>query len=207
MKVPTEDDAESDFSDTSDINDPEFIPSDVSEENDDDDDDDDDDWDVGDNADVNEDEDEVIKEVPNSEVNTMEDPFVVDSSSKQKHSYCLFCDKPQQKLPRHCRRKHADELLVAEAMAIEGNLQLRRQKWLHIRNLGNHAHNSRIYNSEENCNDLIVRKRPSNVKTIHDYVACSDCVGYFYKNTVDPQENVSTEAKECSSSQSCKGGY
>lgn len=171
FQVPPEDDSDSDFSD---INDPEFIPSDVSEENDDD-------WDVGDNVDVSENEDEIIKEAPNNEVNMMEEPFVLDSSSKQKHSYCLFCDKPQQKLPRHCRRKHADELLVAEAMAIEGNLQLQRQKWLHIRNLGNHAHNCRIYNGDETCSDLIVRKRPTSLKSIHDYVACSDCVGYYYK--------------------------
>lgn len=68
-------------------------------------------------------------------------------------------------------------------MAVEDN-QLKRQKWLHIRNLGNHEHNCRLYKGEESCSDLIARKRPTSLKSIHDYVGCSDCVGYFFKGTL-----------------------
>ncbi|KAJ8048688.1 hypothetical protein HOLleu_01098 [Holothuria leucospilota] len=118
--VPTEENSDSDFSDASDVNDPDFVLS-IKDSERDDSEQNNDDWVVSKGEDEDGDNENETGEGSNDE------PFVLDSSSKQKYSYCLFCDKPQQKLPRHCRRKHADEILVAEAMAVEVN-QLKRQK-------------------------------------------------------------------------------
>ena len=96
---------------------------------------------------------------------------------------------------------------MIEAISVpKENVQLKRQKWLNIRNLGNNKHHLRVY--EGKAPDLVVRKRPppssmrkrppsssitrssqpaKQMKTeknrkppsINSYVPCSDCLGYF----------------------------
>ena len=47
------------------------------------------------------------------------DLHVADVNLKRsKYSYCVFCSKRQVKIPRHCKRFHSQELIVAEAMSV-----------------------------------------------------------------------------------------
>lgn len=106
--------------------------------------------------------------------------------NKYKYSYCLYCEKPQLKLPRHCCRHHTEEIMVAEVMAVsKDDRKAKREKWLYLRNLGNHEHNLLVHKGE--ASDLIVRKQPSKTAAdmlITDYVPCSSCLGYFHRNSL-----------------------
>ena len=122
------------------------------------------------------------------------DTFVLNVNTKSdKYSYCVFCDKRQIKLPRHCRRAHFKETLVTEAISVrKEDIKLKRQKWQKIRNLGNHEHNILVLQNKAKY--MVVRKRPSDHSkgkhTIQDYVPCSTCVGYFHTNTLWKHKRV-----------------
>ncbi|XP_071810754.1 uncharacterized protein [Apostichopus japonicus] len=97
------------------------------------------------------DEDGIDVEGEDEDDNSAE-TFVVESSLG-KYSYCLYCSTRQLKLPRHCARKHGAEYLVSEALAADD----KGDKWLHIRNLGNHDHNNLVFSGK--AKDLVVRRR------------------------------------------------
>ncbi|PIK47164.1 putative breast cancer type 1 susceptibility protein [Apostichopus japonicus] len=73
-------------------------------------------------------------------------PFVVTTETDSKYCYCPFCDKSQEKLPRHCKMLHAEEVLVAKASSIsKDHVQDIREEWRKIRNMGNHKHNTLVF--------------------------------------------------------------
>ncbi|XP_033106284.1 uncharacterized protein LOC117108395 [Anneissia japonica] len=97
----------------------------------------------------------------------------------------------------HCQRKHRDEVLVAEAIAVSKLDPIRgKALWADIKNKGNFNHNLRVH--EGKANDLIVRKRPKlgSEKDVNNYVPCVDCLGYFNTAT------LYLHAKNCPKKQS-----
>lgn len=114
-------------------------------------------------------------------------PFVVTTETDSKYCYCPFCDKSQEKLPRHCKMLHAEEVLVAKASSIsKDHVQDIREEWRKIRNMGNHKHNTLVFQGE--ASDLVVQKRPTDNQDkrhkIFSYVPCGDCLGYYHKDSL-----------------------
>lgn len=139
-------------------------------------------------------EDDCSSKKPNEIPGSSHASYVVTSNRSygccrvwDKYSYCLYCHDRQTKLVRHLKRQHSSEVLVARAMAMEeeeSKATLAPAIWSRIRNFGNHDHNQNVHRGEEN--DLIVKKRPElgQNRPITDYVPCSDCLGYFYTQTL-----------------------
>lgn len=92
--------------------------------------------------------------------------------------YCLFCDKPQKKLPRHLQGKHADEAQVADWVN-ERDKSKKEAKLTLIRNMGNHKHNREVLTNGEG--NLIVSYRPSRAVGAEDYAPCSSCYAYIVR--------------------------
>ena len=121
-----------------------------------------------------------------------------------KYVYCLYCGEKQTKIRRHCKRKHKDEMLVAQATAIESLNRLKADElWNEIKNKGNHKHNLEVHAG--NKSDLVVKKRPVEGSTtqITDFVPCSDCLAYFstkslwrHKKTC-PKRNQQKQGGRC----------
>ena len=107
--------------------------------------------------------------------------FVVMSSeitikdSASKTHVCMFC-REQLKLSRLLRRKHKDETIVAEAMALkEGSKAFER-----IRLRGDYHHNCNVLALGEG--ELIVVRNPGSKQPFGDassFLPCPDCLGFL----------------------------
>ena len=95
-----------------------------------------------------------------------------------KWPYCLFCEKPQSKLPRHLTTAHPDEEKVIKWM-LEKDDREKRNKLTFIRNLGNHQHNCEVLRSGQGS--LIVGYRPNHPVPPEDYGPCSECYVYLVR--------------------------
>jgi len=95
--------------------------------------------------------------------------------SAAKSHMCMFCGEKQSKLSRHLMRKHKDEKIVAEAMALkDGSRAFER-----IRLKGDYHHNCNVLALGEG-EMIVVRnpagKHPSNASS---FLPCPDCLGFF----------------------------
>ena len=93
--------------------------------------------------------------------------------------YCLFCQKPQKKLPRHITSQHADEDKVQEYLS-EKDKQKKTSKMIFIRNLGNHKHNCDVIRNGRGT--LIVTHRPRHKVKVDEYGPCETCFAYILRN-------------------------
>lgn len=120
-----------------------------------------------------------------NDVTTTENITVMTTNNEggrkyDKQYFCLYCSKPQYKLPRHLETHHKEEKEVAVYLA-ETDKGLREQMLLKIRNLGNHRHNTSVIRSKRG--ELVVAYRPPSNTTSpvewRDYVPCEHCYAYF----------------------------
>ena len=99
---------------------------------------------------------------------------IKDSASKT--HVCMFCGEQQLKLSRHLRRKHKDESIVTEAMALkDGSKAFER-----IRLRGDYHHNCNVMALGEG--ELIVVRNPGSKQPFGDassFLPCPDCLGFF----------------------------
>jgi len=93
-----------------------------------------------------------------------------------KKFYCLYCEKPQAKLPRHLETKHKDETEVSKYLTAT-NKKSKQNMMLKLRNLGNYKHNSEVL--RQGSGDLIVAYRPSVTVPAEHYTPCEYCLGYY----------------------------
>ena len=97
---------------------------------------------------------------------------IKDSASKT--HICMFCGEQQLKLSRHLRRKHKDEAIVAEAMALKD----RCKAFERIRLRGDHHHNCNVLALGKG--ELIVVWNPGSKQPFGDASSfLPDCLGFF----------------------------
>lgn len=92
-----------------------------------------------------------------------------------KRYYCLYCEKPQSKLPRHLESVHKDEPEVRRLEAATGNK--RTALLTKLRNEGNNKHNAKVI--AQGDGDLAIVYRRQVDKPVDDLVICKYCSGWF----------------------------
>ena len=104
----------------------------------------------------------------------MSSEIIIKDSASKTH-VCMFC-REQLKLSRLLRRKHKDETIVAEAMALkEGSKAFER-----IRLRGDYHHNYNVLALGEG--ELIVVRNPGSKQPFGDassFLPCPDCLGFL----------------------------
>ncbi|XP_066596494.1 uncharacterized protein [Prorops nasuta] len=113
-----------------------------------------------------------------------ENMFVVPRASHiVKKNCCLYCKQLQSKIARHLEMKHSDEADVKKFSLLPKGCRERKLIIDTIRRKGNFLHNT-DYNL--NKGELIVCRRPNEKrkKNATDYLACSNCKGFFSKLTI-----------------------
>ncbi|KAJ8315921.1 hypothetical protein KUTeg_006528 [Tegillarca granosa] len=123
--------------------------------------------------------DSVISPKKNN-VHIQEKDFVSSRKGADKKHCCLYCNKVIPQMPRHLKRKHADEIEVARAMACPQE----KDRKLGIKSLiyeGDYQHN---YNVLENGQGVIIpryskRRGAEKVKTVKELVPCEHCKALF----------------------------
>ena len=129
--------------------------------------------------------------------------------SWDKKYYCVYCEKPQSKLPRHLETTHQDEPEVVQALS-DKDKKSRQAKLTKIRNLGNHKHNCEVLKSGVGA--IIVSYRPKASCSPEDYGPCQYCYAYLvrkdlwkHKCQLHPAKDVDgRNGKRKRYAQSCK---
>lgn len=94
-----------------------------------------------------------------------------------KKYYCLFCEAPYHRLPRHLIAKHSDEDEVKrykDAKEPERGILLMK-----MRNLGNHQHNTRVFRDGHGTIEVVYRSSSGKGASADAYVPCQHCFGWF----------------------------
>lgn len=97
---------------------------------------------------------------------------------RDKRLACFICEQQVLMLARHLQRKHADNTLVAEVMSKTGTE--RKVGLLKLKNLGSFNHNIKLLKKGEG--NLIVVRRSRIKRDPSQYLPCSLCYGFYYKN-------------------------
>ncbi|KAF3860947.1 hypothetical protein F7725_001202 [Dissostichus mawsoni] len=106
-----------------------------------------------------------------------------DGSRKyNKKHYCYYCELQVQKISRHLVRKHKDKVEVAKAMSFPIKSKERRQQLDFIRNKGNFAHNSQVF--EDGEGKLIPYKQPRRNTDGKEFMHCIHCYGLFSRKVL-----------------------
>ncbi|XP_021356135.1 uncharacterized protein LOC110452122 [Mizuhopecten yessoensis] len=101
-----------------------------------------------------------------------------------KRQACYYCGQLFAKISEHLENKHKDQMEVARIIAMIKGSKDRTLAWKKIRNMGNFQHNVSIMSTRDQDDDnmqLIVDRRPKNVKNLEDFLPCSFCLGFFLK--------------------------
>ncbi|XP_033730179.1 uncharacterized protein LOC117319494 isoform X1 [Pecten maximus] len=102
-----------------------------------------------------------------------------------KRQACYYCGQLFAKISEHLENKHKDQMEVARIIAMKKGSKERTLAWKKIRNMGNFQHNVSIMSThDQNDNDLqlIVDRRPKNVRSLKEFLPCSFCLGFFLKS-------------------------
>ena len=103
---------------------------------------------------------------------------IKDSASKT--HLCMFCREQQLKLSRYLRRKHKDEAIVAEAMALKDGSKAFQRTLLR----GDYHHNCYVLALSEG--ELIVVRNPGSKQRFGDassFLPCPDYLLFFLRGT------------------------
>lgn len=91
---------------------------------------------------------------------------------------CVFCEKEQQKLQRHQRRKHKAEPEVAAALALEEGSEQQILAFERLRLKGDYHHNCNVLALGEG--EMIVVRNPSVAQQDpKSFLPCPHCLGFF----------------------------
>ncbi|XP_033730885.1 uncharacterized protein LOC117320396 [Pecten maximus] len=101
-----------------------------------------------------------------------------------KRQACYYCGQLFAKISEHLENKHKDQMEVARIIAMKKGSKERTLAWKKIRNMGNFQHVSIMSTHDQNDNDLqlIVDRRPKNVRSLKEFLPCSFCLGFFLKS-------------------------
>ncbi|XP_038147926.1 uncharacterized protein LOC119787925 isoform X2 [Cyprinodon tularosa] len=102
-------------------------------------------------------------------------------SYKKKH-FCFYCRKIVQKMSRHLRRKHIDEVDVAKAFSFPKHSKERKRQLGYIRNKGNFEHNSDVLETRKG--KLIPWRQPEKKSDGHKFAHCVSCYGLFSRRAM-----------------------
>ncbi|KAL8574806.1 hypothetical protein ACOMHN_031913 [Nucella lapillus] len=103
-----------------------------------------------------------------------------ETKPRPQHHYCLFCDQPQARLPRHLETVHRDEKSMVPYLNAKGSSE-KRKEMAKLRNAGDHQHNIDVLKKEEGHVVVKRRKRDCSTAKLEDFIPCPDCYGYFQK--------------------------
>ncbi|XP_070538112.1 uncharacterized protein [Ptychodera flava] len=107
-----------------------------------------------------------------------------------KQYYCVYCENPYAKLPRHFEQKHSNEVDVCHALSYPKGSKQRKMCLKRLANKGNHAHNMKVMEKGEGC--IAVKKRPTYEVSGEDYLPCEHCLAYFVKKDLWRHDRVCT---------------
>ena len=96
-----------------------------------------------------------------------------------KTQYCVYCEKPQSKLPRHLERRHGDEVEVMKIFSMPKQSRQRKILLFEICNKGNYNHNYEVI--EKKTGTIIPLKRPTHYVSYSEYGPCVYCYGFLLK--------------------------
>lgn len=96
--------------------------------------------------------------------------------------HCLYCNKEVQKMSKHLKNKHSNEIDVAKALSCKVNSKERKVQLDYIRNKGNFAHNLKVLESKEGR--LIPCKQPKKETEGAEYLHCVHCYGLFKRKAM-----------------------
>lgn len=99
------------------------------------------------------------------------------SISAGKAHMCMFCEQQFQKLSRHQRRHHKEELSVAAAMKLKDGSDAQILAFEKIRLLGDYHHNCNVLAVGEG--ELIVVRKPSKPTSQAKFLPCPHRLGFF----------------------------
>lgn len=99
-----------------------------------------------------------------------------------KKQFCLFCQKPFQKIARHLLSVHQNERDVAKAAMYPKNSKERRLQLNQLRKRGNFAYNTGIVH--HGSGEMVACYRPSQAKTSQHFIHCIYCQGLYAKKTL-----------------------
>ena len=90
---------------------------------------------------------------------------------------CVFCEKEQQKLQRHQRRKHKEESEVAAALALEEGSEIQILAFERLRLKDDYHHNCNVLALGEG--KIIVVRNPTTQQDPKSFLPCPHCLGFF----------------------------
>lgn len=90
---------------------------------------------------------------------------------------CFVCRSEVLWLSRHLEQRHSDNILVAQVLAKTG--AERKKGFRRLKNLGTFQHNIDVL--KKGNGHLIVARRPNDTHSIHSYLPCVQCYGFFYR--------------------------
>ncbi|XP_070184642.1 uncharacterized protein [Littorina saxatilis] len=114
-----------------------------------------------------------IKGLSFAETKTVGDKTV----PKPKQHFCLFCQKPQSRLPRHIETQHKDEKSMVPYLNAKKGSGEKKAELTKLRNAGDHQHNLSVLRNVSGT--LVVKRRKRESPSVSNFVACPYCLGYF----------------------------
>ena len=101
-----------------------------------------------------------------------------DEKPGTKYHYCVFCEKPQSRLPRHLETCHQNEKGMIKYLNANG--KQRKAELSKLRNAGDYQHNVAVVKAGKG--ELVAKRRKRDqCSSPSKYVHCPDCLGYFQK--------------------------
>ncbi|XP_060081304.1 uncharacterized protein LOC132560656 [Ylistrum balloti] len=101
-----------------------------------------------------------------------------------KKHYCLYCNKPFAKLPRHLETKHKDEIDVIKLRSLDRRSKEQKSARAtlidKLRKAGNYNHNIEVLKSGQG--EVVPKKSLSKSRSSDDYLPCRHCLGFYLKH-------------------------
>ncbi|XP_051929371.1 uncharacterized protein LOC127605660 [Hippocampus zosterae] len=120
-----------------------------------------------------------------------------------KTHYCFYCGQSNLKMARHLERKHKEFKDVAFAFSFPSGSKKRKVLLEQLRNKGDFKHNSTVLKKGQG--ELVTWKQPTDAASIHDYLPCPSCYGWFLKTGLWKHHLVCRARELCEDDKRKKG--
>ena len=119
-----------------------------------------------------------LQEISFTTVDSSESEIIIPKASKNKYHFCLFCEKPQSRLPRHLMDRHKNEKGMINYLKASG--KDRKKELSKIRNAGDYRPNVAVKKAGKG--EYVAKRRKSKgCALVENYVHCPACLGFFQK--------------------------
>ena len=120
----------------------------------------------------------IQSEQPEVQVLQSKDKELGKRQYDKKH-FCLYCEQPQNKLPRHLQLHHKNEIEVTKILSLPKNSKKRKVLLFRILNKGNYNHNYEVIKRKKGT--IIPLRRPTSNIPYTEYAPCEHCYGFVLK--------------------------